>query len=130
MPLSHERVTDMHRKFGICYEGAPRHLSVEERRFRETCMQEELDEYYLAQTLEDQFDALLDLLVFTIGTMQRQGFPIAAGFDRVMDANMKKQLANSASASKRNFEIDLVKPIGWKAPDLSDLVAGASCTSV
>jgi len=117
------QVEAMHAKFGIKYTGAPRALSVEERVFRETCLAEELAEYHEAKTLEDEFDALLDLLVFTLGTIQRQGFPLEPGFNRVMAANMQKELATTASASKRNFQIDLVKPIGWTAPDLRDLVA-------
>ena len=117
------QVEAMHAKFGIKYTGAPRALSVEERAFREVCLAEELAEYHNATTLEDQFDALLDLLVFTLGTIQRQGFPLESGFNRVMAANMQKELATTALASKRNFQIDLVKPIGWTAPDLRDLVA-------
>lgn len=122
MPTLFEQVEAMHMKFGIKYVGAPRLLSKEERAFREDCLQEELDEYFAANTLEDQFDALLDLLVFALGTIQRQGLPLEEGFARVMQANMAKQLATKASDSKRNFEIDLVKPIGWTAPELRDLV--------
>lgn len=109
-------------KFGLEYLGPPRHLSAEEKSFRIVCLREELDEYIAATTKADEFDALLDLLVFTIGTMLRQGFPILPGFQRVMAANMLKAPAMVRTASKRDFELDLVKPVGWKSPVLDDLV--------
>ncbi len=113
---------DMHSKFGLDYLGAPRHLGMSEEQFRSVCLHEELREFDDAVTKADKFDALLDLMVFTIGTMLRMGFPVDAGFQRVMAANMQKQVAMTASASKRDFELDLVKPADWTAPDLRDLV--------
>lgn len=122
--ISHcvQQVMDMHTKFGLDYHGAPRHLDMSEEQFRSACLHEELREFDEATTKADQFDALLDLMVFTIGTMLRMGFPVDTGFQRVMAANMQKQLALTASASKRDFELDLVKPADWEAPDLRDLV--------
>lgn len=114
-------VSQMAKQFGLDYDGPPRHLSDEELTFRMTCLQEELDELSEAELLADQFDALLDLMVFTIGTMLRMGLPIDEGFRRVMAANCKKQLATTNAASKRGFALDLVKPAGWTAPDLTDL---------
>jgi predicted HAD superfamily Cof-like phosphohydrolase len=113
-------------KFGLNYYGPPRHLSKDEKDFRIVCLQEELDEYIAATTKADEFDALLDLLVFTVGTMLRQGFPILPGFQRVMAANMLKQPAMVRTASKRDFELDLIKPQGWKSPVLDDLVGGGN----
>lgn len=112
----------MHTKFGLDYLGAPRHLCMSEEQFRSMCLHEELREFDDATTKADKFDALLDLMVFTIGTMLRMGFPIDAGFTRVMQANMQKQLALTATASRRDFELDLIKPSDWIAPDLRDLV--------
>jgi len=111
----------MAKQFGLAYDGPPRHLDAEELTFRMTCLQEELDEFSDAALLADQFDALLDLMVFTIGTMLRMGLPVDEGFRRVMAANCQKQLATTSAASKRGFALDLVKPAGWTAPDLTDL---------
>lgn len=115
-------------KFRLTYEGLARHLSPDEKQFRLVCLTEEITEYREAKTKADEFDALLDLLVFTIGTMLRQGFPIETGFNRVMAANMLKQRAMVRTESKRDFELDLIKPPGWVSPDLSDL-AGDSHAS-
>jgi predicted HAD superfamily Cof-like phosphohydrolase len=114
-------VAQMHQQFGLAYEGPPRHLDNSEFNFRLGCLREELDEFNEALLLADQFDALLDLMVFTIGTMLRMGLPIDEGFRRVMAANCQKQLAATQADSKRGFALDLVKPAGWKAPDLTDL---------
>lgn len=110
-------VKAMHTKFELANTTGPKHLSHEEREFRVKAMQEELDEYKDATTLVDEYDALLDLLVFTIGTLERQGFPLLDGFQAVMEANMKKELAGSSEASKRGFKRDLVKPAGWSGPE-------------
>lgn len=114
-------VSQMAKQFGLDYDGPPRHLGFAERSFRMTCLQEELDEFNEAVLLADQFDALLDLMVFTIGTMLRMGLPVDEGFRRVMAANCQKQRATASVKSKRGFALDLVKPAGWTAPDLTDL---------
>lgn len=124
MPEIVRSVEAMARKFGLDYTEAPRHLSPAEKDFRLVCMREEVSEYEEARTKADEFDALLDLLVFTVGTMLRQGFPILPGFRRVMAANMMKSRAASRTASKRDFELDLIKPVGWAPPVLTDLVEG------
>jgi hypothetical protein len=107
----------MHKKFGLSHDGDPAHLDLTEKEFRVKAMQEELDEYKEAVGLVDEYDALLDLLVFTVGTLERHGFPLLEGFETVMRANMKKELAASAEASKRGFKRDLVKPAGWTGPE-------------
>ena len=114
-------VVAMHVKFGITNDEIP-NFSEEERNFRITAMQEELDEYIVAGTAEDELDALVDLAVFTLGTIERMGH--ADNFDeayrRVMEKNMEKELGPN---QKRNsFQLDLVKPEGWVPADLSDLV--------
>lgn len=110
-----QRVKDMHEKFGIKYDGPPRSLSKEEREFRITCLQEELDEYKAGGTHVDQYDALLDLIVFAIGTLYRQGFPLLEGFNAVMDANMTKHVG--PNEKRNNFSIDLVKPRDFISPE-------------
>jgi len=114
-------VHKMHVKFGM----TPIQVkwTDEEKDFRITCMEEELGEYIAAETKEDELDALLDLVVFAIGTADRQGMlqVFEEGFERVMQANCRKEAGPN---KKRNsFALDLRKPQGWKAPDLSDLVS-------
>ena len=112
-------VKAQHEYFGLEYNGGPRHLSTEEKRFRVCCLMEEVTEYLMADTLHKEYDAILDLLVFALGTLARQGLPLD-GIQEVIDANMKKLLGPN---EKRNgFELDLVKPQGWKAADLTKYI--------
>lgn len=109
-------VKAMHQKFGLENTTGPDHLTKEEKEFRSAAMQEELNEYIAADTLVDQYDALLDLIVFAVGTLERHGFPLLAGFEKVMEANMAKELGQNGE-KRGGFKRDLVKPEGWTAPE-------------
>lgn len=123
-------IAAMHEKFDLAYNGPPRHLDAEERAFRIAAMREELEEYVAAGPLVEQYDALIDLLVFTLGTLYRQGFPILEGFEAVMSANLKKELGSNGD-KRGGFKRDLVKPVGWVGPEaqlraiINDLTDGA-----
>lgn len=118
------KVIDMHNKFGLQQDPKPQALAEAEKAFRIVAMREEITEYEASDCLEDELDALVDLQVFLLGTVHRHGMyeVFQEAFNRVMHANLQKELANSAEASKRGFARDLIKPAGWKAPDLKDLV--------
>jgi len=95
---------------------------------------------------EQILDALVDLQVVLLGTVQLMGFfnttptflqptiensngivkhsVFEEAYLRVWVANMKKVRCESAADSKRGFAIDLKKPQGWVPPILSDLVKG------
>jgi len=91
-------------------------------------MMEEVTEYMVASSLEDQYDALLDLLVFTLGTMERQGFPLD-GIVEVISANMLKEIGPN-SDKRGGFELDLKKPDGWEPPDLQAVLDNALIRAV
>jgi predicted HAD superfamily Cof-like phosphohydrolase len=108
-------------KYGLAYEGPPRHLSLEEKNYRIACLFEEIEEFAQSDTLVDQYDALQDLLVFTIGTMYRMGMPMSEGFDAVMQANLAKVPGSNPHKSNKDRAeykgTDLVKPEGWVGPE-------------
>lgn len=110
-----QQLKAMHNHFELEKVESPRELGNEESTFREVAMQEELDEYIHASDLVSKYDALLDLLVFTVGTMERHGFPLQPGFDEVMRCNMAKQVGQNAK--RGGFKNDLVKPAGWTGPE-------------
>lgn len=114
-------VREMHEKFGINHAELP-NFDQAEKDFRIACLQEELDEYRDAEKPEDELDALVDMMVFLFGTVERQGFEkvFYRAFARIMHANMQKQLG--PNNKRGGFSIDLQKPEGWQAPDLSDLI--------
>lgn len=109
-------VKAMHEKFGLDNKTGPCDLTEDEKQFRSAAMLEEWDEYVAATTLVDQYDALLDLIVFAVGTLERHGFPLLAGFEKVMEANMAKEVGQNGD-KRGGFKRDLVKPAGWTAPE-------------
>ena len=138
-------VQAFHRKFGLEYKGEPRCLTGELGRFRVNFLEEELNEYkeshwdleqfinqnapkddaYVTEQLALQLDALLDLVYVTIGAalLQFREPLVREAWRRIQEANMAKVRANAdGSNSKRNTMYDVIKPIGWEAPDHSDLV--------
>lgn len=72
--LSHmvARIIEMHTKFGI-HNTEEHVLSAEETKFRVAAMWEEFEEGKTAESKEEEFDALIDLAVFALGTIDRMG---------------------------------------------------------
>lgn len=111
----YEAVKNQHKHFDILYEGKPRHLDKDEKDFYFNCFLEEAHEYNDAVSFEEEYDAILDLLVFSLGAMLRHGFS-PHGIREVVRANMEKV---AGPLEKRgNFKLDLQKPEGWKPPNL------------
>lgn len=118
-----KNVADFHNKFGLSYNGKPTFLEPEEQKFRIKCLYEELREYEQAvadEDLPEQFDALVDLVYFALGTAHRQGFPWSHYFDRVHQANMSK--SQEARKQRRGWNMEITKPEGWQSPDATDLL--------
>lgn len=140
-------IREFHTKMGVAYDGDPRPLSgglnraaielikagVDQLRrtsdgdwlpFRVGFLFEEVLEYVDAARSADlagQLDALVDLIYVALGTAHAQGLPIEEAWARVHAANLKKERGTREN-SKRRSPFDVVKPAGWTAPDLSDLV--------
>lgn len=66
---------------------------------------------------EGVLDGLVDLVYFAIGTATLLDYDFNEAFRRVHAANMQKVRAYTERSA-----VDLVKPHGWKSPDLHDLV--------
>lgn len=107
---------------GVERPDAPRMLSPELlERFAEAA-HEELGELWEANTVEDQADALLDLMYFTAGRLHDMGVDGAACLGAIHAANMKKVRGSKASRPGWTGH-DAVKPDGWQAPDLRPLLS-------
>ncbi len=107
-------VANLYNKLGLPMSKEPIGLNSEEKRQRIVMMQEELNEYHEATYPVDEYDALIDLLVFTVGTLVQSKYPLQEGWDAVMTANLQKQ----AGKTKRGHDNDLAKPEGWVGPEL------------
>jgi predicted HAD superfamily Cof-like phosphohydrolase len=120
-------VKDFHKKFGIGYDGPPRALPLELRAFRKMRLEAEMLEYLTAYQEDDpegQLDGIVDLIYIALGTMDLHGWDFYEAWKRVHAANMKKEKASDKNPGHFGHKNDIVKPPGWEAPDLSDLVKG------
>jgi hypothetical protein len=111
-------LNDMHDKFGF-------HESIDALdndklktflKFRVDFLQEELNEMKAAKSAEDVVDALIDLCVVAIGTLDAFSVGSQIAWDEVHMANMSKQRGIKPERPNPLGLPDLIKPAGWVAP--------------
>jgi predicted HAD superfamily Cof-like phosphohydrolase len=88
-------------------------------------IQEEFKELQVAVENNDQLetlDALIDILVVTIGTIHSMGADAEGAWKEVMSTNFAKIDKDTGKVRKRE-DGKVLKPIGWVAPDLKPFVA-------
>jgi len=94
-----------------------------QKALRLNLMVEELAEYCeasFAGDLVEEFDALLDLLYVTVGTLVSHGFPVHLGWDEVHHSNMRK--VAGVDLPKRDENGKVMKPDRWTPPNLEALL--------
>jgi predicted HAD superfamily Cof-like phosphohydrolase len=77
----------------------------------------ELKEAVEANDLTEQLDALIDILVVTIGAIHSAGFDGEGAWKEVMATNFAKIDRETGRVRKRE-DGKVLKPDGWTAPDL------------
>lgn len=144
-----EDVGVFHEKFGLDTskrDTTPRRLNTSLSSFRIKFLEEELREYKDATAADDlpaAADALVDLVYVALGTAHMHGLPWPALFNEVQRANMTKMRAadhifqvggpdaNGPCAtctrprnehSARGSSYDVVKPHGWRAPEIAEVL--------
>jgi hypothetical protein len=120
-----QMVADFHKKFGLEPTSQPDFPVEQIWKLKNVHMQEELDELRAAAIngdLEEYFDGLIDLVYVALGAAYLAGLPFEQGFLRVHQANMTKVRALRSTDSKRGSTYDIVKPAGFVAPTLTDLI--------
>jgi len=65
----------------------------------------------------EQLDALIDILVVTIGAIHSAGFDGEGAWKEVMKTNFAKIDKKTGKVRKRE-DGKVLKPVGWTAPDL------------
>ena len=114
-------IHDMHTKYGVrevTQRLGANHLA-EYLDFRIRFLQEELDEMKMAAkdgNPEEIVDALIDLCVVAIGTLDAYGVNSYKAWDEVHAANMNKEVGIKESRPNPLGLPDLIKPEGWTAP--------------
>ena len=94
-------------------------------KFRVAFLQEELDEMNLAieeRNADDVCDAVIDLVVVALGTLDAFGIDAYKAWDRVLKANMSKTAGTNASRPNEFNLPDLCKPTSFVAPSHADNV--------
>lgn len=127
---------DMHTKFGVnaVLRGLDREKLKAFLQFRINFLQEELDEMQKAlddydhglmngaKAADDTVDALIDLCVVAIGTLDAYDINADESWNRVHQKNMEKEVGIKASRPNPLGLPDLIKPEGWTAPTHADNV--------
>lgn len=102
-------------------------LSGDRKHWAEDALAEELSEFVASDAIEDQADALLDLIYFAYGRLFEMGLSVGqvnAAFDDVHRANMRKVRGQQTKHRGNMPEgFDAVKPTGWAGPDFWHAVA-------
>lgn len=71
----------------------------------------------------EQLDALIDILVVTIGAIHSGGFDAEGAWKEVMNTNFAKIDKDTGLVRKRE-DGKVLKPVGWVAPNLKPFIEG------
>lgn len=115
-------IHDMHEKYNISevVTNMDTILRTEFVKFRADCIQEEVDEFKEAfknDDAEEMVDALIDMCVFAIGTLDLMNVDANEAWNRVHAANMNKSVGIKEGRPNPLGLPDLMKPKDWTAPD-------------
>ncbi len=128
---NYDDVGAFHYKFGLPSAGEPRTLAeaphlLEQRdfEFRLAFLLEEIQELIRAHSKGDlvgSADALIDLVYVAMGAGHMMGLPWQPLWNEVQRANLAKERATGDHdpRSKRGYAKDIVKPPGWRSPELA-----------
>jgi predicted HAD superfamily Cof-like phosphohydrolase len=89
-------------------------------------IKEEGDELKAAIVKQDKvetLDALIDILVVTVGTLHSLGVDVEGAWNEVMRTNFAKIDTKTGKVSKRE-DGKVSKPEGWTPPDLKQFIKG------
>jgi predicted HAD superfamily Cof-like phosphohydrolase len=82
---------------------------------------EEFNELVASSTKKDDLDALIDILVVTIGAIHSLGADAEGAWKEVMSTNFAKIDKQTGRVRKRE-DGKVLKPAGWTPPDLEQFV--------
>lgn len=117
-------IAAMHEKFGVnpIIRGLDKDKLATYLKFRLDFLQEELNEAKNAETADDVVDAMIDLCVVAIGTLNAFDVNAYEAWNRVHEKNMQKEPGIKASRPNPLGLPDLIKPPGWTSPTHIDNV--------
>ena len=94
-----------------------------ESQYRLYCnlISEEFEELIASQTKQDDLDALIDILVVTIGAIHSLGVDGEGAWNEVMRTNFAKIDTETGKVRKRE-DGKVLKPEGWQPPELGRFI--------
>lgn len=118
-------IVDMHDHYGMTERFAEirkdPELAKKLLKFRLDFINEELSEAYEATSADDVLDALIDICVVAIGTMDAFDCDGQEAWQRVLQANLAKKPGIKEGRPNPLGLPDLMKPEGWVAPTHADI---------
>lgn len=84
-------------------------------------IEEEFNELKSAESSVEELDALIDILVVTVGAIHSAGFDAEGAWNEVMRTNFAKIDPVTGKVRKRQ-DGKVLKPEGWQPPDLTPYV--------
>ena len=82
---------------------------------------DELEEAIIDNDKVEQLDALVDILVVTMGAIRAAGWDGEGAWKEVMDTNFAKINPETGKVRKRE-DGKVLKPEGWKPPQLASFI--------
>ena len=84
-------------------------------------IREEFDELVASNTKVDDLDALIDILVVTVGALHSLGVDTEGAWKEVMQTNFAKIDRETGKVRKRE-DGKVLKPTGWTPPELAPYI--------
>ncbi len=109
-----EMVREFQQAFDHPVATRPGMLEAHRVKARASWLQEEVDEFMRATSLEEQVDAIVDLMYFALGTMVELGVDATPVFNLVHRANMTKLWPDGKP--RLGADCKLQKPTTWTDP--------------
>ena len=82
---------------------------------------EEFDELVASKTKTDDLDALIDILVVTVGAIHSLGVDAEGAWNEVMRSNLAK-IDSATSKVRKREDGKVLKPEGWTPPELAPYI--------
>ena len=95
--------------------------NVEQYKLYYNLIKEEVKELDDSTTMKDDLDALIDILVVTIGAIHSMGADAEGAWKEVMRTNFAKIDKETGKVRKRE-DGKVLKPLGWTPPDLKPYI--------
>ena len=115
-------VKDFHKAFGQRVSETPALPDENERHLRKVLLEEEFNEYIIAEAENDIVeiaDALADIIYIACGTAVSYGIPLDIIFDEVHHSNMSKLVDGKVI---RRSDGKIQKPEGWMPPNIANIL--------